>query len=275
MNIFTFYGRWLCNIPTFLNVWGPILGLYTFAGGIFLVLCKLLVLNPPCMACFQTRRRYDIQLPMNFCMSQKALPLGISTRPDAERTVKVGDSKREFWRWFHDYFVNMVSAIPNRVRTARLTVLTKTPDNEKKLWYEQVNVPLVSAMGVHLPLPPVCGEVHSSPADEKRGLTLNFHWWSTHWGVGTVVATPHPDPDIECTIWFRASFMMWPFLGWMYDLIVKWCLDYYIKECIRIGQETGTLDGEYEIIFTKVTTNHMINRIVSKGHPGTIKERWF
>lgn len=62
MNIFTFYGRWLCNIPTFLNVWGPILGLYTFAGGIFLVLCKLLVLNPPCMACFQTRRRYDIQL---------------------------------------------------------------------------------------------------------------------------------------------------------------------------------------------------------------------
>lgn len=270
----TFYARWLTNFDLFLGLWSPLVGLYALIMGSMLIALKYFVLNPPLLGRLQTRRRYDFQLPMSFCMSTSTLPHDDdksrskkkrAANKQAQKAVARDAGSAEFWRWFTSYFLNITSAVPTNVRTQKFSIFTMTPGEGSQLWYEQVNVPIAHSLGVHFPLSPVSGEVHVRPAEETCSLTIRFCRWHTHWGLGSVVATPHPDPDIPFSIWFRASFQVWPFLGWLYDIIVSQCIKYYIDECLRICSETDTLEGEYEVKFSMLEQNRMISRIIRKG----------
>jgi len=269
-----FYARWLTNFGPFLGVWSALVGAYALAMGALLIALKYALLDPPFMSWAQTRRRYDFQLPMTFCLSASTLPNGDGkTTRDKKRSNDGADRKAlspdagvaEFWEWFTGYFLNIKSAVPSNVRTRRFSIFTMTPGSGSQLWYEQVNLPIAHDAGVHFPLSPVSGEVYVRPAHETCSLTIRFCRWHTHWGFGSVVATPHPDPDIPFSIWFRASFQVWPALGWLYDIIVSQCIKYYIDECLRICYETGTLKGEHEVKFLMLERNRMISRIIPKG----------
>jgi hypothetical protein len=265
---FGFYSRWLTNFGAFSNIWWPWTGLYALVMGLLLVVFKYTLLNPPFLGSFQTKRRYDFQLPMSFCMSELSLTGSQGTnivQVGGQKPVSRGANHHEFWQWFSEYFLNIWSKVPGRVRTWRFSIFTMTPGKGPQIWYEQVNLPLLASMGIHFPLPPVSGTVHVRPSNETCSLTIRFYRWSTHWAVGSVVATPHPDPDIPFSIWFRASFQIWPFLGWAYDIVMTQCIKYYIDECLRQCVETGTLEGEHVVKFTKLEDGRVISRIVPKG----------
>jgi len=270
----SFYAKWFTNFEMFLGLWSPLVGIYALVMGFTLVALKYCALNPPFLGRLQTRRRYDFQLPMTFCLSASTLPGGDdkigSTKKRAankqtQKVVARDAGSAEFWQWFTNYFLNIQSAVPPNVRTRKFSIFTMTPGEGSQIWYEQVNVPIAHSTGLHFPLSPVSGEVHVRPASETMSLTIRFCRWHTHWGLGSVVATPHPDPDIPFSIWFRASFQVWPLLGWVYDIIVSQCIKYYIDECLRICYETGTLKGEHEVKFFMLEKNRMISRIIPKG----------